>query len=175
MHSSDCYRQEKQGAQRQRRPLSVAPSAGSGELCCQRTPARGKGSSLPRTHCVARSRLSQKRRDRPERRPTKKPDQRSSFKKADGIFRFVKSFSKTRKSENRFTQKTGRKTVCPVAHAPGAFGAPGSEQGRRAGPVSKGGERERKSTQCFLFLLTLGRERKKKNQKEKPPTTGRLG
>jgi len=32
----------------------------------------------------------------------------------------VKSFPKPRKSENRFTQKTGRKSVCPVCEAQAA-------------------------------------------------------
>ena len=52
----------------------------------------------------------------------------------------MKSFSKPRKSENRLTQKTGRKTVCPVAHAPGA---PGEQRqlAKLAKAVSKGGER----------------------------------
>ena len=54
-------------------------------------------------------------RDRPESTATKKPDLRSSFQNADEIFRFVKSFPKPRKSENRFTQKTGRTDLCPIA------------------------------------------------------------
>ena len=52
----------------------------------------------------------------------------------------MKSFPKPTKSENHPTQKTGRKSVCPVAHAPGA---PGEQRqlAKLAKAVSKGGER----------------------------------